>query len=417
MDEIVINSAFLSTLLIEVVLLVLCEKRWWQSFFTPITALAIPYTLVVLLAAVVGGHNGFVPLYYPSLAVWIIGLPVMSCVSFVMSIVFRSMPVTPKVQLSGLRHEGLYVSLMAGLLLLVALHLRGTIASSLFAFGSDDFGEDFATFGIYGHIMTVLIAMEIVAFAQIRPHKRWLYSGLILLCVFFLFVNQVKSWVIIPVLAGVWLCLSIGKLRLSIKLLMWVGLGGLLLFVLSYLVAFLIAQGVSYESHIGDYILSHVYHYLLSGVLGFSELCRLDLIDQPAPEALFAPIINLFNTIIGREPISPINPNFLYIHSDAMLGTNIRTFFGTIYLYGGSMLFVPYILLVGAVGYAVHGWARRSNALYIHSIDAWFCALFAMGWFECYTFHLRTFEVPVILLVLHILSRTEWQRKEVVCLP
>ena len=189
MDEVIINSAILATLLIEVVLLVLCEKRWWQSYYTPITALAIPYTIIVLLAAAVGGHYGFVPLYYPSLIVWIIGLPVMSGVSFIMSIVFRSIPVTPKVQLSGLRHERLYVSVMAGLLLLIALHLRSTISSSLFAFGSDDFGEDFATFGLYGHMMTLLIAMEIVAFTQIRPHKRWLYFGLILLCIFFLFVN------------------------------------------------------------------------------------------------------------------------------------------------------------------------------------------------------------------------------------
>ena len=64
--------------------------------------------------------------------------------------------------------------------------------------------------------------------------------------------------------------------------------------------------------------------------------------DKGDFEILIAPFVNLFNQILGdKEILSPVNP--LFFHTGISY-TNVRTFFGTIYIYSGESGFVLYVL-------------------------------------------------------------------------
>lgn len=415
MVEFIINSAWFLSLLAEIVIIVFLERRWWGSYFTPTTALSIPYLIIVVLAMCTGGHFGFVPFYYPSLLIWIIGLALMEITSGVCAVIRKRIANDTTIQIHPMRHEFLFVVFLLMLLALFIIRFRSALSHSAFAFGSDDFGEEFATFGLFGHLMTLLLACLIVCFGLIRNGRRMLYLGIIVLTLFFLFVNQVKSWVLIPLAAGILLCLVTGKSHLTIRLVLLVIVGGLGLFSLSYLFIFMIALDKEYSPEIGAIIYEHIVHYLLSGVMGYSEILRQDLIDAPNAAALFSPFINLWNALTGQATISPTNPHFLVINQHQTLGSNIRTLFGTIYIYGGSIVFVLYTIAMGFICYLSRIISIRSHSLYLVACDAWFCALLAMGWFECYTFHLRTIEVPLILLLFYFASCARWGRKEEKC--
>ena len=417
MENSIINSAWFVTLLAEVALIMFLEKRWWHTFITPTTCLAIPYLCIVLLAMCIGGHGGFVPFYSPSMLIWIVGLALMELCSGLCTALNRrlSNANAATIELKPMRHEALLDIVLSLLIVLFALHFRGQLAHSAYAIGSDEFGEEFATYGLFGHLMTLLLACLIVCFGLVRKGKKTLYIGIITAIVFFLFINQVKSWVIIPLIAGVILCLISGKLQFTMRLILLVIAAGLGLFSLSYIIVFAVVMGNAYNSDLVALVYKYIIHYLLSGVMGYSEICRQNLIDIPNASALFAPFVNIWNSLTGQPTVSPINPHFLIVNPEHGLGTNIRTLFGTIYIYGGSVVFIVYTLFLGMICYLMRIFAIRSHSMYILACDAWFCALLFMGWFECYTFHLRTIEVPVILIMLYLASCVRWKRKEVVC--
>ncbi|MDE5574358.1 MAG: hypothetical protein K2I87_01430, partial [Bacteroidales bacterium] len=69
-------SIFLLLVLItEAVLLFLLEKKMWNTGYTPLNFLMIPYGAVLGITLLFSGRWGLDEFYYPSLIPWIIGLP------------------------------------------------------------------------------------------------------------------------------------------------------------------------------------------------------------------------------------------------------------------------------------------------------------------------------------------------------
>lgn len=401
------------TFLAEVYILCKIERKIWGSFYTPVTVLAVPFTVVLCLVLLFPPSFGFVSFYFPSLIVWMAGLLLMAIPSWLIGYGFRKQKAElPTLVIERPKHEsGLYI--VAGILIVLFLfRLRGMMNLSLLSFGSDDFGEEFATHGAFGHLLHILVAISIISFACIRKEKKWIPIAIILLVAVISFVNQVKSWVIIPLLAGFLLLLISQKAHLNAKIVLGVTIGGLSIFIGSYLVLFIIGNQAEYDDHMLEYIIQHVFHYIASGVLGWSEDVRMGILETSNPEVLFTPIINLARTFTGAEFVDPVNPHFLEIENVYGLGDNVRTFFGTIYAIGGGGFWILYILLFSSFIYLIRFCTMRIQSIYVTAIDAWFCALLAMGWFEFYFFHVITFEVPIFILLIAVFDKIRIKRKE-----
>ncbi len=406
------NILILLTFLAEVVLLTTLDKRLWGTLFTPLNMLSIPYTVVLLLMLLVQERLDFVAFYYPSLLIWMGGLLLTAIPSWIIGYNYRKRGGTTLFNDDRPDKERTLMIFCAVLIIPFLFRLKGMMSSVILSFGSDEFGENFATYGIYGHLLHLLIASSIVLFSCVRKGNRVFPITIIVAVAFLAFVNQVKSWVIIPIIAGLLLCLLTNRIHLSAKMLMGIGIGGFAIFVSSYLVMFTYGNDLEYNDNIGLIIVEHEYHYVGSGVLGLSEDARLGFLETPDTDVLFAPFVNIIRAITGETYVSPINPVYLEISSASALGSNVRTFFGTIYVNSQYGSFIPLVLFFSSLFYMLRVAALRCQSVFVTAIDAWVCALLAMGWFEFYFFHLSTFEIPVFLWVLNVLDRIRIKRKE-----
>ena len=399
------NILILCIFLAEVVLLARMEKWLWGTLFTPLNALSLPFTGILLFTLCLPSSMGFVPFYYPSLLIWMGGLLLMAIPSWLLGYGYRKRYGEPDYACAPIEHEKFFMIMVLLLIVPFVFRLRTMMATSLDLFGSDEFGENFAIYGFFGHLLIFLSACSVLLFSVIRKGLRLFPIALITLIAALAFVNQVKSWVIIPLIAGIWMCLMTNRIGLSLKLIIPVFFGGILLFVGSYLVIFILGAGATYDAHMGEYIGEHVVHYLCSGVLGLSEDVRRGIVEAADPDLLFAPFINIVHSITGDPYISPINPHFFEINTNTTLDDNVRTYFGTIYVNCSVGLYGLIVLFWGFVYYLIRMLTLRTRSIFIGAIDAWFCALLCMGWFEYYFFHVTTFEVPIYLLLLLMLNQ------------
>ena len=406
---------FFGSFILEVILLTMAEKKLWGTWYTPLNCLVLPFCAVLLVILTMPSSLGFVHFYAPSLLIWMGGMIVMAIPSWALAAGYRKYHSEPKIAASTPKNENLFYIFCTLLIIPFLFRIRGLMSSSLNMIGSDEFGEEFAVYGFFGHLLILLLGCSIVLFSCIRKGNRIIPVLLILAITMIAFLNQVKSWVMIPLMAGMVLCLLTEKMHLSFKVVSIIAVSGIVLFMGSYFVMFIVGNGVEYNEHMGKYVLEHIYHYIASGILGMSEDVRKGIVEQPNPDVLFAPFINAVHAITGDPYVSAINPHYFEINTNNGLQDNVRTIFGTIYAnsIGGFWIFT--VIVISSMVYLVRIWAIQSQSVYIVAMDAWFCALLAMGWFEYYFFHVTTFEIPIFLILLYALSHVSVRRKEAVC--
>jgi len=414
-DGLLTDIIFFGSFILEVILLTMAEKKLWGTWYTPLNCLVLPFCAVLLVILTMPSSLGFVHFYAPSLLIWMGGMIVMAIPSWALAAGYRKYHSEPKIAASTPKNENLFYIFCTLLIIPFLFRIRGLMSSSLNMIGSDEFGEEFAVYGFFGHLLILLLGCSIVLFSCIRKGNRIIPVLLILAITMIAFLNQVKSWVMIPLMAGMILCLLTEKMHLSVKVVSIIAVSGIVLFMGSYFVMFIVGNGVEYNEHMGKYVLEHIYHYIASGILGMSEDVRKGIVEQPNPDVLFAPFINAVHAITGDPYVSAINPHYFEINTNNGLQDNVRTIFGTIYAnsIGGFWIFT--VIVISSMVYLVRIWAIQSQSVYIVAMDAWFCALLAMGWFEYYFFHVTTFEIPIFLILLYALSHVSVRRKEAVC--
>ena len=64
----------LISFLIEVGVLLYLEKKAWNTLYTPLNLLMLPYLIVLIITILISGHFGFDKMYYPSILIWSVGL-------------------------------------------------------------------------------------------------------------------------------------------------------------------------------------------------------------------------------------------------------------------------------------------------------------------------------------------------------
>lgn len=386
----------LLSFLIEVVVLLYVEMKAWKTLYTPLIFLMLPYTVILLITILVSGNMNFVEFYYPSIFLWSVGLLIFAIPSFGLAFIAQKHNVDFSSRLQEPQMPRLLGCLSLFLIVLFIVRLK-TMLGGGEVVGSEEFGEKFCGFGFWGHLRQLSMPLLIVAIYFVDSKNKWLWLIIIpILVINFLYL--VKGWIIIPCLAGLSLRLFLGKTKLRLSLLFSIILGALLVFLGTYILILAISRDREVNGEILSFIVGHFIHYLTSGTLGLSSDALAGFPDSGSFENLWIPIINIINVVSGQgELMSPINP--LYYNTGLNL-TNVRTFFGTIYIYSSYLEFVVYILLSSAMMYLLKLSTMKWQNIYMYVIYFFECGLLSMGWFEFYYFHLAAFEVPVMALLL-----------------
>lgn len=392
-----LNILIVIAFVTEVTLLAVLEKRMWNTVYTPLNILMIPAAVVLLISIVMVSVLRLYPFYYPSILIWCVGLlfffvPSIICnflVDKTASVTTMPMPPLPRA----------WIVFSATMLLLVVyfFHLRSSMSGTTALIGSDEFAEETSTSGLWAHILVLLFALEILCFCYFS-RKRWYFLFPILLVVVACVINQVKGWVLIPLLAGVIANIYTARLRITPRLILLVFVGGAGFFFLSYYLSLVVSANKDFTDDVMYFIFKNFFHYFSSGFLGLSMDCDRGILEQQSVDYLFTPFVNVYNFFTGEKMSSSLNSLFLYTTWQG-LGTNIRSFMGTIYVYG--RWYAPLIvMLYGFVAYFIRVMLLRKQTYFWLLTDAWMSALLFMGWFDYYFALLKPFEAVLFFVLI-----------------
>lgn len=383
-------------LLMEVSCLTYLEYRAWRTIYTPLCALMLPYVGVLLITIAIPADFGFVRFNYESIYVWILGLPLFALPSYGFATLMRhyNLPVYSTIEdEEGGFSKALLVlgALLAGVLL---LKLYQTFSHGFYLFGTEDFAEEFSGHGVWAHLRGMIIPILILALYYVK-RSDFLLWGLIILMLVIQFSYMVKGAIIITVVSALMMKLYTGKIHLSLTLALSVVAGAVLVFYLIYMVIPLLGNDGEANMSLVEFIARHFVHYFTSGTLGWSYDLDQGIPDRNDFSYVVAPFVNIWNAIHGYETISPVNPIYW---NTGITYTNVRTFFGTLYIYTTPLSFATYTLVVSSFIYFWKMLATMTRNIYIYTILFYYTGLMAMGWFEFYMFHLSAIEVPLIAL-------------------
>ena len=282
-------------------------------------------------------------------------------------------------------------------------HLKGMLTSSVEALGSDEFGDEFSGGGLWGHLRQLTIPLLMMSIYYVSKQRWWLWP---VIGVFLIvgMLNQVKGWVIIPVLAAMAIRLYTGKTKLTMKLIGYVVLGAFVVFFLSYALSILVVQNRGVSGEFMEFIFGHFFHYLTSGTFGWSMDLERGLPDDGGSfQNVIAQLVNLCKSLTGdKELVYPVNP--LYYNSGLTL-TNVRTFFGTVYINASAAEFTLYVLFISLMMYLMRLAMLHFNNVYVYVIYFFYCGLLFMGWFDLYFASLTILEFPILVLMLWLMER------------
>ena len=380
----------------EVSCLTYLEYRAWRTIYTPLCALMLPYVGVLLITIAIPADFGFVRFNYESIYVWILGLPLFALPSYGFATLMRhyDLPVYSTIEdEEGGFSKALLVlgALLAGVLL---LKLYQTFSHGFYLFGTEDFAEEFSGHGVWAHLRGMIIPILILALYYVK-RSDFLLWGLIILMLVIQFSYMVKGAIIITVVSALMMKLYTGKIHLSLTLALSVVAGAVLVFYLIYMVIPLLGNDGEANMSLVEFIARHFVHYFTSGTLGWSYDLDQGVPDRNDFSYVVAPFVNIWNAIHGYETISPVNPIYW---NTGITYTNVRTFFGTLYIYTTPLSFATYTLVASSFIYFWKMLATMTRNIYIYTILFYYTGLMAMGWFEFYMFHLSAIEVPLIAL-------------------
>ncbi|MCM1169148.1 MAG: DUF6337 family protein [Bacteroides sp.] len=405
------NIFLFLVLLAEVVLLFRLEKKIWHTLYTPLNFLMLPYSAVLGITLLLSGHLGLAEFYYPSLIPWIIGLPLFAVPGWLFFLYERRSAHRNKTERILLLNEKSYnnktypFKIVLATFIIIALGCRLVVLllQGKGMIGNEAFGHLFAGKGWAGHLLLLGTALMILMLFENRCWITWLISVFI---IFFLFVYQVKSWIILPLLTVFFALLINWKIKLNLKYLMWAGIGATTVFFVSYLLIYVSGNSLFPESTtLGTQIKSIAglfVHYVTSGTMGLSIDMQQGVLEEPDLHYIFAPFYNCWYFLTGQARISGINPTFL--HSGINL-TNVRSFFGTLFVFTRPAGFAVCCLLFGTASQYVFFFFRRYGSVCTTLLYAWLCTVLFMGWFEYLFCLLTVFEIPFWILAVNRFQR------------
>lgn len=395
-----ISCIILISFIFEVVTLALIEKKMWGTIYTPLNVLMIPFAAIALFSIVFAGFCSLYPFCYDSILVWEVGL----LVFFIPSALIRFlMPDNADFSCLCIKNDlniRNFTMILLPIIILYGLYILKSAKEMQYAasIGSDDFADKTSSFGPWAHLFVIVIALEIFCFQFISRKRWWLIFG-ILLCVLYGVIAQIKGWVLIPIFAGVFVNIFSNRLRLNIKKISYVCLIGTGFFFLSYYLNLVVSKNEQMSNDILFFIFKNFTHYLTSGVLGLSMDMERGILEPYNPGYLYTPFVNIYNLIANEPMLGSLNLYYLETLWPG-LHSNIRSFMGTIYIYGGPFWGSLTVLLFSSIAYSIRAFRIiRQNCLLL-PLDAWFCAILFMGWFDYYFALLNPYEVLFFLWLL-----------------
>ncbi len=402
-------------LVIEVAVLSRVDHKLFRTWFTPFNLLALPYTVIALLAFFFAPALGFVSLYTPSVAIWMIGLLAFWATGFVIGLVFDHEPHGPVDQpkvsqdLCDSTATGVATWVSIAIMPILALNLRmalGSVGGWLEA-GTYDFKVAYEH-GIAAHALQLALPLCVYLMGTYRKGQR--LQLLTFLCLlFFLLFTQVKGTILSVIVAGVVFRTIRRGSKVPIKALAAGVVASYVLFNAVYLGALAITDSsVLTDGSKYAFFARHYMYYLWSGVLGFGQALRTNVGTIGGPWfLLFAPFINIYRAVLNAGPMLiaggplelgvDVDPTTITVGE----GTNVYTMFGTMHYYLGPFGSVLLTIILAVCFYSLLLFCKKSQ-------NEWAWVLYALvgSWlvFSFFEYYFASLGFPETVLDCMLMS-------------
>lgn len=393
---------YLIFFIIEVFILIGLERRLWGKWITPLNVFALPYTVAVIVSIL---YREIVPnipeFYYPSLVIWSVGLLIFEIPSILHSKCVNKIFKRKRVLLNLSDKDDSYVLLRNIGIFCIAISLLKirSLSGNLDAFGSDDFSSQYKSSGIFSHLSVLLGCVFSYSIYKCDfNHKSTIF--IILGSFIGMYAIGTKSWIIAPVLIGYYARILTAKTKFNIRTTILPVIFVFAIFFFSYYLSIILVGGKEISDQFFIFIGNHFVDYFCGGALTLSIDYKLGFLEPNMTEALFGPLLNLFNAIFGFEYVKVVNPIFIDIGD---LGTsNVRTFFGTIIAYSKSpILFFILTFLISFIIYYIYVASSKTGSVFLLLANTTNLTFLTFGFFDFYWLTLSSYEICILFLLMH----------------
>jgi hypothetical protein len=367
----------LIVLIIEILGLARIEQRCYGFFYTPVTLLGYSFLFVCLLSYFFSARMGFVPLYLPCLWVWVVGIFLFWTAGYLVHMLFYKNQVIKK-PFEGIDFTSQMLIIKVICFVLCFICLKSVIQLYLRtgSFASPEF-EKYLGSGVAGYAAGFLrfFCIYFVCTFAIKPYKGFTTTLIyILLTILFFLLYRSKFGLILPITGGVLGIFIIKEIQIKLWHVIAAITFGLFIFYGTYSISFGYAAPWSFT-------FKHFFYYTNAGLLSFSEYIRKGIDTAMDPGFLFLPFENVYHKIVGKEIISTSSK--LYLEIGGGYVSNVKTFFGAIYAYGGILGGIATVFIWALFVYSSIIFAIKGELLFF-VFYLFMAAPLLMGWFDIY---------------------------------
>lgn len=390
-----------------VILLTYLDLKLWGTIYTPVVVLAWPFLILLIIDSFYLQSNfKYFNLNQNVILIWFFGVLSFWIGGVLIKLSFKEIRVN-KIQLEKFNKEvflsksklRLLLYILYPLIFIVVLKVYLVLSIYGFNLADDEFqsklGEGFIAHSI---LLLTIISIYLIIFFN-KSYYKVHQIFVIIITLIFSVLYGVKSWIIIPLVSSFIGRLLLKKTKFNVKHLI-VLIGPFFVFWLIYKIS------LGFESSNDEFIFQHMIDYLLAGPIAFSEHLNQNLPIGTEPVYAFISLINIFRFLIGENLLNPISNYFVTIPTG--FEPNVKTFFGTLYVYGGfSYLLTSFLLGIIFYSYLLlFCYSLKSkSAPIVTALYVFMLGLLFMGWFDIYVILLSFYEIPFWVLLLHFLFK------------
>jgi hypothetical protein len=398
---------------LEVAVLSRLDRQLFGTWVTPFNVLAYPYAAVILLCYLFSPALDFVPLYVPSVLIWIAGLFILWAIGAFLGWCILDVRGEAPHDPAGADGRGdtsvgtarlaMRVGWATIFIMLFGLVYSARQAGGWSWIGSPEFKDAYSR-GLHGHAAVLASLVSVALIGLYRRGKRLEFLTILLL-LSFIGLSQVKGHILPVIFGGLLFRVIYGKMRLGLKQTAAALAATYVLFNLIYAVGtFIFFPDRASDSSTYSFFARHYCYYLFSGPLSLGESIRSGANDVGGNwSMIFAPFIDLYRVVFNAGAVLQIGSS----HAKGMVvdllnkdtGDNVYTFFGTLYLYLGAAGAAAYVVGVGVITYSLLACVTRRSETWLTSAYCYLLGNLAVGFFEFYFWHLDCYEVVAASLI------------------
>lgn len=381
------------------------EKRIYNTYYTPSIILAVPFFIIYLIYNFYSESFGFKKLDHDVVYIWFFGLLIF-WISGVVVTFFIPYRVNYKINFDlkkkVLNTTSLFLNFSFAVSIIMTYYLYQ--AFILYNSSGGEAVENYLGTGIQAHLTIILKLLSIVSSVAIFGSGNLLYKAkhfyVILVCLGLAVLYATKSGLLILFIS--YFLANVFYFKKKIKLLHVV-----IALVTGFLIFFLTYSLVFGEWADIEFIWKHMILYYVCGVASMNAYFTHDYIAGIDPEFLFQSYFNIFYVFTGNEDNvrTIISDEWTNIGNGVTI--NVKTFFGTIYLYGGLGYGILAIFIFSSITYIIFKLSLMKNNFFFVILYSYLLAMLCFGWFDFYFNNIATIETIVICLFLNFLYKAK----------